>query len=188
MILFSSLRNRSLSSLTRYISSAYSTTTTNKVPLLYEPKTDVSDLKTTTYQLLSWGRGASGQLGGGVEEIRLYPTPVANIILPSSSFAFCPTPGRLPIPNSSNKDNNARGDGKVEVDICCGLFHSSLLVDGKLWIWGKGDGGRLGFGHENSVFIPTVNPHLESVQSVALGGLHSVALTSLGQVFTWSVH
>ncbi|KAK9285641.1 hypothetical protein L1049_024839 [Liquidambar formosana] len=48
-----------------------------------------------------------------------------------------------------------------------------------------GDGGRLGLGHENPAFVPTLNPNLDCVQSIALGGLHSVALDSLGQVFTW---
>ncbi|KAJ0088207.1 hypothetical protein Patl1_33075 [Pistacia atlantica] len=67
-------------------------------------------------------------------------------------------------------------------NISGGLFHSVLVVDGKLWVWGKGDGGRLGFGHENSVFVPSLNPYLgdDPVQCVALGGVHSVALTSLG--------
>lgn len=51
-------------------------------------------------------------------------------------------------------------------------------------MWGKGDGGRLGFGHENPAFVPTLNPHWDSVSFVALGGLHSVALTSKGEVFT----
>lgn len=59
------------------------------------------------------------------------------------------------------------------------------MVDGKLWIWGKGDGGRLGLGHEDSVFVPTLNPNLDGVRCIALGGLHSVALDSLGRVFTW---
>lgn len=54
-------------------------------------------------------------------------------------------------------------------------------------MWGKGDGGRLGFGHENPAFVPTLNPHWDSVSFVALGGLHSVVLTSKGEVFTWSV-
>ena len=58
----------------------------------------------------------------------------------------------------------------------------------KLWIWGKGDGGRLGFGHEDAAFVPTLNPYLDDpVRCIALGGVHSVALTSLGQLFTWSV-
>ncbi|KAM4080921.1 hypothetical protein ACJW30_11G054600 [Castanea mollissima] len=157
--------------LTRHLSSKPSST---KVPLLYKPEHD-DQTDTVTLQLLSWGKGASGQLGGGIEEIRLYPTPVANLIVSQSSFALSPTPGRCV------SSTNPFG----EVGLSCGLFHSSLLVNGKLWIWGKGDGGRLGFGHENPLFVPTLNPHLVSVRSVALGGVHSVALTSLGEVFTW---
>lgn len=157
--------------LARHLSSKPSST---KVPLLYKPEQD-DQTDTVTLQLLSWGKGASGQLGGGIEEIRLYPTPVANLIVSQSSFALSPTPGRRV------SSTNPFG----EVGLSCGLFHSSLLVNGKLWIWGKGDGGRLGFGHENPLFVPTLNPHLDSVRSVALGGVHSVALTSLGEVFTW---
>ncbi|KAL3575921.1 hypothetical protein D5086_021204 [Populus alba] len=46
-----------------------------------------------------------------------------------------------------------------------------------------GDGGRLGFVHENPAFHPTPNPFLDSVHSIALGGIRSVALTSTGQIF-----
>lgn len=173
-----SLRRRSFTHLTRHFS-----TTTTKVPTLYEPTATTSQndgVPTTALQLLSWGRGASGQLGGGIEEIRLYPAPVANLTVPSSSFTLSPTPGKIQIPSTSNEDSN----GVLEVGISCGLFHSSLLVDGKVWIWGKGDGGRLGFGHENSAFLPTLNPYLDSIRCVSLGGLHSVSLTSLGEVYT----
>ncbi|KAK6919817.1 Regulator of chromosome condensation, RCC1 [Dillenia turbinata] len=145
-------------------------------PLLWKSSSEEDD-QNVTVQLLSWGRGASGQLGGGIEEIRLYPTPVCSLLLPPSFRLSSPISGRL---------CDADPVGAVEVGISCGLFHSSLLVDGKLWIWGKGDGGRLGFGHENSVFEPTVNPNFDcGLKSVALGGVHSVALTSAGQVFTW---
>ncbi|KAJ7960205.1 Regulator of chromosome condensation (RCC1) family protein [Quillaja saponaria] len=160
-----------------------SSSSTTKVPLLYNHNMDSDDQSdTVTLQLLSWGRGASGQLGGGIEENRLYPTPVANLLLPKSSFTLSQSPGQLSR-KTDNYDNNEKNT--VEVGMSCGLFHSSLLVNGKLWIWGKGDGGRLGFGHENSVFVPTLNPHLDFVRSIALGGLHSVALTSLGEVITW---
>lgn len=58
-------------------------------------------------------------------------------------------------------------------------------MDGKVWIWGKGDGGRLGFGDEVSQFVPRLNPNLDGVASVALGGIHSAALSRSGEVFTW---
>lgn len=75
----------------------------------------------------------------------------------------------------------------MEVGISCGLFHSAVLIDGKFWVWGKGDGGRLGLGHEDSVFVPKLNPYMIDVKALALGGLHSIALNSSGQVFSWSV-
>ncbi|KAJ0089289.1 hypothetical protein Patl1_33144 [Pistacia atlantica] len=41
----------------------------------------------------------------------------------------------------------------------------------------------LGFGHENSVFVSSLNPYLgdDPAQCVALGGVHSVALLHLGR-------
>lgn len=167
----------------RHLSSSSSS---SKVALLWESKSTDSQ-KAVTVQLYSWGRGASGQLGGGIEEIRIYPSPVASFSLSPTFRLSSPIPGRLPSAPVLLSSSFNEGKVDVEIGISCGLFHSALLVDGNLWIWGKGDGGRLGFGHENPVFVPTLNTHLDSVRSVALGGLHSVALNSLGQVFTWSV-
>ncbi|KAJ0028523.1 hypothetical protein Pint_36681 [Pistacia integerrima] len=171
------LRQRltTLTSQCRHLSTSSSST---KIPFLYTHTNDNQN-DAVTLQLLSWGRGASGQLGGGIEEVRLYPAPVANLRL-SLPFTISQTAGRL-----VQKDSEV-GSGS-SLNISCGLFHSGLVVDGKLWVWGKGDGGRLGFGHENSVFVPSLNPYLgdDPVQCVALGGVHSVALTSLGKIFTW---
>ncbi|KAK4484385.1 hypothetical protein RD792_006964, partial [Penstemon davidsonii] len=177
------LRHRTL---TRIASSTangrriYSATIKSPLLLDYTKNSPEKNTPSTTLQLFSWGRGASGQLGGGIEETRIYPSPVATISLPPNFCLSHAIPGRL---SQSLVNSNVP---QIEVGISCGLFHSGLVVDGELWIWGKGDGGRLGFGHENSVFVPTLNPHLESpVKSVALGGLHSVALDFLGRVFTW---
>ncbi|KAI3498601.1 hypothetical protein L1887_34378 [Cichorium endivia] len=147
-------------------------TTTDKLPILYNSTTTSDDA--VTLQLLSWGRGSSGQLGNGKEESQLYPSPISSLLLPPHSY-------RISSSITSCKSN----DDQLEIGINCGLFHSAVLIDGRLWIWGKGDGGRLGFGHENTVFRPTVNPNLESVRRIALGGLHSIALDSLGQVYSW---
>lgn len=162
-----------------------SSSATNSPPLIYDysrssATTTAAAEQSVTLQLLSWGRGASGQLGGGIEEIRIYPAPVCTIIAPPNFSLSRSIPGRLP--------QLTDGEPQLEVGISCGLFHSGLVVDGKLWIWGKGDGGRLGLGHETSAFVPVLNSNLESnVRSIALGGLHSVALDVLGRVFTWSV-
>lgn len=165
-----------------------SKTTNNKtIPVIWDYRTSSdadSPREAVTVQLLSWGRGASGQLGSGTEETRIYPAPVGSLLLPPSFTLSSPIPGRLPSSTSRNED-----EGSVKVGISCGLFHSGLLVNRQLYIWGKGDGGRLGLGHEDSVFVPTLNTYLASneVKSIALGGLHSIALDSLGQVFSWSV-
>ncbi|KAJ4772444.1 Regulator of chromosome condensation (RCC1) family protein [Rhynchospora pubera] len=136
-----------------------------------------------TFQLLSWGRGASGQLGDPLErDLRPYPSAVASLSLPLNSFFLSPTPGRLPSPPPSGE---AQAQAPVHLGISCGLFHSAIVVDGKVWIWGKGDGGRLGFGDEVSQFVPRLNPTLEGIECVALGGLHSAAFSHSGEVFTW---
>ncbi|XP_074588972.1 RCC1 domain-containing protein RUG3, mitochondrial isoform X1 [Curcuma longa] len=170
---------RSISSLRsfRYLSTAAEGVSAAG-PLLWSHTDEESCAPSSIVQVLSWGRGSSGQLGGGKEEIRFYPSPVATLRLPSN-FHLSPIQGCLPSQSSSEPDAN------VEVGISCGLFHSALLVDGKFWIWGKGDGGRLGFGDEISLFVPSLNPNLEDVRSIALGGIHSTALKRSGEVFTW---
>lgn len=193
---FAILRRRissSSSSRFNFTACSYSSSSsaTRKVPLLFDCNNTVPNTQTddaiATLQVLSWGRGASGQLGGGIEEIRLYPSPVANLLLPKHSFTLSQTPGQIARKGTAKENIDDDGGNKtVELGISCGLFHSSLIVDGTLWIWGKGDGGRLGLGHENPMFVPTLNHHIDHVRCVALGGLHSVALTSAGEVFTWS--
>ncbi|GAB2241001.1 hypothetical protein Droror1_Dr00021519 [Drosera rotundifolia] len=146
-------------------------TTPSTPPLLYQTPHPTS----TPLHLLSWGRGSSGQLGNnGTESLSLYPTPIASLRLPHS-FSLTSPPGSL---------NEGTGEG-VGVGISCGLFHSGLVVDGWVWVWGKGDGGRLGFGDEETVFAPRRNEGLKGVECLALGGLHSLALTSRGEVFSW---
>ncbi|PWA85144.1 regulator of chromosome condensation (RCC1) family protein [Artemisia annua] len=149
------------------------TTTTNKLPILHTTTTSSSD--DVTLQLLSWGRGSSGQLGTGNEHSQIYPSPISTLFVPHNSYTTSP-------PSTCQNDG-----GLMEISVVCGLFHSGAVVDGRLWIWGKGDGGRLGFGDEETVFRPRVNENVGKggVRRVALGGLHSVAVDSLGDVYSW---
>ncbi|KAJ4900362.1 hypothetical protein Rs2_14313 [Raphanus sativus] len=88
------LSHRLRSSFTRRFSSTRNTQRSGgstKVPTLYTSPEIGSDSTTTTLQLLSWGRGASGQLGGGIEEIRMYPSRSLT-----SSFAAQTNPSLSP--------------------------------------------------------------------------------------------
>ncbi|CAI6005251.1 unnamed protein product [Closterium sp. NIES-65] len=63
-----------------------------------------------------------------------------------------------------------------------------MWLRGRLWAWGRGDGGRLGLGNEISLFSPTLNPDFPqgtAVRSAAAGGLHSLAVSERGELFTW---
>lgn len=56
-----------------------------------------------------------------------------------------------------------------------------------VYVFGSGDCGQLGMGEDvEQVLRPTVLPALvdKEIISVAAGGLHSIALSSTGEVFT----
>ncbi|KAJ0028525.1 hypothetical protein Pint_36686 [Pistacia integerrima] len=117
----------------------------------------------------------ASQLSIAISPLPLHP--------PKSHFS---TRTQMKTKTTPSLSNSSRWGGR-RLRLGQGGIKNGLVVDGKLWVWGKGDGGRLGFGHENSVFVLSLNPYLgdDPVQCVALGGVHSVALTSLGKIFTW---
>ncbi|KAL5975833.1 hypothetical protein ACLOJK_020161 [Asimina triloba] len=112
------------------------------------------------------------------EDIQFYSTPLLPI------FAL-PVSGCLTNPEDEPAPD-AHSSCVIDVGISLDLFHS-MLISGKFWIWGKGDGGHLGLSHENSVFILTENHNINGLRSITLGGIHSAALTTHDNVFTsWS--
>ncbi|OQS05189.1 regulator of chromosome condensation (RCC1) [Thraustotheca clavata] len=95
-------------------------------------------------QIFVWGAGATGKLGlsSKVEEsARPHTTPVGNRHRPPApqrmseledSFTIVPMPLKLP--------------AKIR-KIACGPSHSAAItISGELYVWGSGDGGRLGLG------------------------------------------
>ncbi|KAG6552531.1 hypothetical protein Mapa_005951 [Marchantia paleacea] len=149
-------------------------------------------------KLWVWGKGEVGQLGVGDEETRRSPAAIHCMALPNS-VVLATTQGCLTGTPSADRIQFMRGNDQADnastrhvsaeqdrkVGIACGLFHSGLWTSGNVWLWGKGGGGRLGLGSEQSQYSPTQLSGLTDVKSLALGGLHSVAVTNGGSLYTW---
>jgi alpha-tubulin suppressor-like RCC1 family protein len=113
-----------------------------------------------------WGRNEYGQLGDGTTEDWLTPVPVLQ------------SPG------------GPRLTGVQAPEL--GLFHSCALVNGsEVRCWGRNDSGQLGDGTTEGRLTPVpvlLSPGLTpmiGVQPLALGGWHSCALVSEGEVQCW---
>jgi len=104
----------------------------------------------------SWGRGRECQLGHGDLQSQLLPKKVA-------------------------------ADQRV-VAVSAGVGHSlALTAGGAVWSWGSGDYGKLGHGDEQNQLLPKKVEALAGrrVVAVAAGGLHSLAITADGAVWSW---
>ncbi|KAG7550018.1 Regulator of chromosome condensation RCC1 [Arabidopsis thaliana x Arabidopsis arenosa] len=82
------------------------------------------------------------------------------------------------------------GLDKDILHISAGYYHSAAItVDGELYMWGKNSSGQLGLGKKAArvVRVPTKVQALHgiTIQSVALGSEHSVAVTDGGEVLSW---
>jgi alpha-tubulin suppressor-like RCC1 family protein len=114
--------------------------------------------------LASWGKGAGGSLGTG---------GTANSSVPVLVKSDGVLAGRRP------------------VAIASGTGHSLVLcADGALVTWGLGDSGQLGNGTFNNNLVPvqvTATGLLatKTVQSIAVGSDHSLAVCSDGTVAVW---
>jgi alpha-tubulin suppressor-like RCC1 family protein len=72
-------------------------------------------------------------------------------------------------------------------DFKIGKYHSAIIANGTLFVWGFGSGGRLGLGKLETKFTPTpvVFDRRIHITSVQLGHTHTIALSSDGIVYTW---
>ncbi|GLD92291.1 hypothetical protein PINS_up000824 [Pythium insidiosum] len=84
---------------------------------------------TTQGEVFVWGSATHGKLGVGA-------------VMAAAKESFTLTPMRLAVPDPSLRVRK----------IACGPSHSALLtVDGRLYVWGAGDAGRLGLGDGRDV-------------------------------------
>ncbi|XP_075228227.1 E3 ubiquitin-protein ligase HERC2 isoform X3 [Lycorma delicatula] len=68
-----------------------------------------------------------------------------------------------------------------------GKHFMALTIEGEVYSWGNGDGGRLGHGDNNSKEEPTLISALveHRIVKIACGGTYSAAVTSQGELYTW---
>eukprot|EP00850_Spirogloea_muscicola_P011676 SM000073S21452 [mRNA] locus=s73:347175:350501:- [translate_table: standard] len=115
---------------------------------------------TESGQVWAWGNNEYGQLGTGDTQPRSQPLEVAEL-------------AELNI-----------------VDLSAGGWHSVAISGcGKMYAWGRGEHGRLGFGDKDkgSKMRPTLVELLshEKIIQVGCGGTHSVVLTDAGCMFAF---
>lgn len=80
----------------------------------------------------------------------------------------------------------------AQVSCSVGEHHGHTLAataDGQAYAWGDGYKGKLGLGSQDSHHTPTPIPpsffNHERVTAVCTGGIHSMAATGQGHVYTW---
>ncbi|KAJ1611420.1 putative uvb-resistance protein uvr8 [Cryptosporidium canis] len=108
---------------------------------------------------LTWGLGLQGRLGHGDTQDVFTPKLIESL-------------AGLPIK-----------------EISCGGHHTAILLGtGKLYMFGGGAFGKLGFGSKDDVLIPRLlEGPLEDIyiNKVSLGSQHSAIVTKCGNVYTW---
>ncbi|KAJ7943495.1 Regulator of chromosome condensation (RCC1) family with FYVE zinc finger domain [Quillaja saponaria] len=129
-------------------------------------------LVTSAGQLFTFGDGSFGALGHGDHSSTNIPREVETL------------------------------RGVRTTKVCCGVWHTAAVIEvmtessstgsscdsptGRLFTWGDGDKGRLGHGDKECKLIPVCVDALvnDNVCRVACGHNLTVALTTLGQVYT----
>ncbi|MDW5328856.1 hypothetical protein R6Y94_34275 [Plantactinospora sp. KLBMP9567] len=113
---------------------------------------------TSTGGVLGWGANGNGQLGDGTTTSRGIPVPVS---LPA---------------------------GTVVTAVAAGLAHSLALTDtGQVYAWGRNGAGQLGDGTTVSRTspVPVSLPTGVTITAIAAYNVHSLGLTTTGQVYAW---
>jgi alpha-tubulin suppressor-like RCC1 family protein len=109
--------------------------------------------------VLCWGPNAYGQLGDGMDSNSSVPVPLSG--LPGDAIA-----------------------------ITAGWVHScALTTSGAAFCWGANSNGQLGSGGVAGLLVPVEIPQLSNgVASLALGAVHSCAVTTAGGVLCWGAN
>jgi alpha-tubulin suppressor-like RCC1 family protein len=163
----------------------------------------------TAGRLKCWGLNGNGQLGNATTSNSAEPVEVVG--LPAAVRAVsawydhtCAVTGTGEVwcwgsnsdgqlGDSTNTDSSVpvkvTGLDAAATSVATGRWHTCAITDqGAVWCWGRNDYTQLGrIGDENlgqSLPVPVVQLS-EGVVALAVGGLHTCALTSTGGVYCW---
>ncbi|KNC55771.1 uncharacterized protein AMSG_11202 [Thecamonas trahens ATCC 50062] len=162
---------------------------------------------TDSNAVYAWGSGADGRLGFECAKKR---TPkevpaagaldVTQVLCGAVSSAVVTAAGALYTWGSSDHGQLGHGDltqvtepklvdaladaGVAVAFAAMGVSHTAAVTtDGRLYMWGSGESGKLGTGSEADALLPTLIDHLTDVKAVALGASHTVILLADGSVY-----
>lgn len=151
-----------------------------------------------TGKVFAWGNNEKGACGVSLERMKAVAgededstgsSPASSPLGKSDSDfkgMYITTPTRV--------EFGDQGEGSEIIQIAAGDWHSAALtVDGRVFTWGHGLDGQLGYGEDvpmdHASFEPRVVPFLESkeivITTIRCGTWHTVALSDTGDVYTW---
>ena len=161
----------------------------------------------------AWGGNPRGQLGVGDVTLRRSPTVVplpekAIAIGAGAAHSLAVTEGDGQVwtwgwnvfgglgngeqgQPTQAYPNPVRAIGVTSVDqVSGGDFHSlARTTDGHVWAWGYNTEGQVGNGAitpaNTGILTPVLLDGIDSVAQIDAGGIHSIALRTNGEVWTW---
>jgi E3 ubiquitin-protein ligase HERC2 len=162
-------------------------------------------------ELFTWGQGTNGRLGHGDSNNLNKPKAVKGLEKVRVTCVACSSREAHTLAAGDNNTLWSWGDGSFGklgvkdkeysdvpllintfsspvIQIECGMhFSVALTKDGKVYTWGKGLYYRLGNESVASQLLPAVVDGLvgKHVIQISVGALHTLALTSNGEVYSW---
>ena len=157
---------------------------------------------TTTGDLYMWGDNEWGQVGNNSDKDCLSPVKVldnvAQVVLCDAQSAAITTDGDLYMWGNNNAGE--LGDGTtlryratpVKIlsnvkQVALGNSHTAAITEsGELYMWGSNGNGQLGNGETAQYNVPPTKIEIPfEIAQISLGGNHSAAISTSGDLYMW---